>query len=293
MVQPVPNDIVEKQLDQRLVELENEVEADILCFVGPIQYTIDDFIRDAIEEIPDRKGKLSLVLETTGGYIEVAKRIVTVLRKHYGVVDFIVPNFAMSAGTVLVMSGNDILMDYYSILGPIDPQVESQRTHALVPALGYLEYYRRLIEKSRRGKLTTAELNYLVERFDPAELYRYEQARELSVALLVDWLTRYKFKNWKETETRHVKVTEAMKRRAAKGVATILNKSETWHSHSVGISREVLEKRVGLKTTDFGANEPLNRCIREYYKTLTGYMLVRNRQAVIHTRRRLHLLGGE
>jgi len=30
--------------------------------------------------------------------------------------------------------------------------------------------------------LTTAELNYLVERFDPAELYSFEQAREQSIA---------------------------------------------------------------------------------------------------------------
>src|SRR5579863_7668178 len=102
----------------------------------------------------------------------------------------------MSAGTVLVMSGDAIHMDYYSLLGPIDPQLERAGSADLVPALGYLVQFERLIEKSRKGKLTTAELTFLVEKFDPAELYSYEQARELSIALLKEWLVRYKFKNW-------------------------------------------------------------------------------------------------
>jgi hypothetical protein len=98
----------------------------------------------------------------------------------------------MSAGTVLVMSGDAIHMDYASVLGPIDPQV--QRGDQLVPALGHLEQYQRLIDKSGAGTLTTAELVYLVQNFDAAELYRYEQERELSIALLEEWLVNFKFK---------------------------------------------------------------------------------------------------
>ena len=40
--------------------------------------------------------------------------------------NFWCPIFAMSAGTILVMSGDDIYMDYYAVLGPIDPQVRNQ-----------------------------------------------------------------------------------------------------------------------------------------------------------------------
>jgi ClpP class serine protease len=95
----------------------------------------------------------------------------------------------MSAGTVLVMSGDTIHMDYASTLGPIDPQVRN-RAEQWVPALGYLEQYDRLVEKSKAGTLTTAELTYLLQNFDPAELYQYEQERELSIALLEEWLVR-------------------------------------------------------------------------------------------------------
>ena len=62
----------------------------------------------------------------------------------------------MSAGTVLAMSGDEILMDYHSCLGPIDPQLE--RDDHLVPALSYLAQYEHLIEKSMNGALSTAEL---------------------------------------------------------------------------------------------------------------------------------------
>lgn len=107
-------------------------------------------------------------------------------------------------------------MDYASVLGPIDPQLD--RGGVLVPALGYLEQCKRLIAKSAAGTLTTAELAYLVEKFDPAELYRYEQERELSIALLEDWLVKYKFKNWKVTETSKKPVTATMRKKRAKAI---------------------------------------------------------------------------
>lgn len=43
------------------------------------------------------------------------------------------------------------------VLGPIDPQVRNDRQW-YVPALGYLEQYERLVQKSADGTLTTAEL---------------------------------------------------------------------------------------------------------------------------------------
>jgi hypothetical protein len=82
----------------------------------------------------------------------------------------------MSAGTILVMSGDEILMDYHSCLGPIDPQVE--RDGRLIPALSYLSQYEDLIEKSQSGGLSTAEL-VLLQKLDLAELHQFELARDL------------------------------------------------------------------------------------------------------------------
>src|SRR3990172_8577741 len=141
--QPLPpignaNSIIEQQLDNCPRGLETELAADCLSFSGDIAYGADDLIRDAMEDRRGGRAKLAVVLETSGGYIEVAQRIAETLRKHYEQGEFIVPNYAMSAGTVLVMSGDAIYMDYYSILGPIDPQVQRPGGREMLPALGYL-----------------------------------------------------------------------------------------------------------------------------------------------------------
>lgn len=286
----VPERLIENQLHNHLAEIESLIGADAVTFIGPITYGADDLIRDEVEAITPKRGKLAVILETGGGYIEVAQRIADTLRHHYGHVEFIVPNFAMSAGTVLVMSGDAIYMDYYSTLGPIDPQVK--RGGSMVPALGYLEQYERLIKKAQNGTITTAEITYLIRHFDPAELYHYEQARELSISLLKEWLVRYKFKNWTKTEVRGKRVTPQMREQQAEKIANLLNNIQHWHSHSRGISLAVARRDLGLQIEDFGEMPELGGRIRAYYKLLQGYMMRRSHEVVLHRRDRYRAPGG-
>ena len=212
------NALIESKLNECTEALENKLNADVLAFSGDILKNADLFIREAIEWKKQKRPKhfkLAFFLETSGGFIEITQRIATILRRHYNRVEFFVPDAAMSAGTVLVMCGDAIHMDYYSVLGPIDPQLPKPNG-GYVPALGYLKKYAQLIEKANKGKLNTAELTYLCSKFDPAELYQYEHAQKLSVYLLEQWLTKYKFRNWKRTERRKKKVTLAMKKERAK-----------------------------------------------------------------------------
>lgn len=280
------NSFIEKQLDVYIDDLQKVIKSDVISFFGPIYHSIDDFIRDGIESIETKQPKIAVVLQTTGGFIEVAERIANLFRFHYNYVEFFIPNYAFSAGTVLVMSGDDIYMDYYSVLGPIDPQIEKSGTKELIPALGYLEKYEELIKKSQNGELTTAELAYLVQRFDPAELYSYEQAKILSETLLKEWLVKYKFKNWETTETQKITVTPEMKNQRASEIATMLSTTGEWHSHSRNISKEVLEEKVKLKIKDFKDIPDLKESIRFYYKLLIDYMMRRGHNAIVHTKGR-------
>ena len=105
------------------------------------------------------------MLTTGGGFIEVVRRMVDTLRHYYYEVGFIVPNYAYSAGTIFVMSGDAISMDYYSRLGPIDPQVPTVDGTTMVSALGYVERYNALIEKANegateRGRITSANRGF-------------------------------------------------------------------------------------------------------------------------------------
>src|SRR5690606_24230974 len=97
-----------------------------------------------------KRGTLVVLIETTGGYIEVVERIYEVFRKNYNKVNFVVPNYAYSAGTVLVLSGDEIYMDYYSVLGPIDPQIQNEEGK-VVPGLGYLAKFDELVNKINKS----------------------------------------------------------------------------------------------------------------------------------------------
>jgi Serine dehydrogenase proteinase len=275
--------VIEQQLDARSTALANAMGADVLSYIGALDVHTPDEIKEAVEAITPKRSKLVVVLETPGGYMDVAERVATILRHHYKEIDYVVPSFAMSAGTVLVMSGDEIHMDYASVLGPIDPQIP-MRDGRLVPALGYLVQYERLVEKSSKGTLTTAELTFLVENFNPAELYQYEQEVELSVVLLEDWLVRFKFKNWKTTITRKIKVTTKMRKDRAKEIAEALNNTDRWHTHSRGIPADVLRHDLKLQIADFGAFPQLRSAIHDYYRLLKDYLMRRGHYFfVVHT----------
>lgn len=264
------------------------MQADCIALWGPLINGVDDLIRIEIEELRKRskKNKLVVILTSGGGYAEVVQRIAETLRHHYMTVEFIVPNYAYSAGTILVMSGDAIHMDYYSRLGPIDPQVPT-KDGKQVPALGYLEKYKELIDKSKSPDgLSLAEIQLLVDGFNQAELYQYEQARDLSVALLREWLVKYKFKDWNKTEGHQTPVTQEMKKQRAEEIANELNNTKRWHTHGRGISRDVLEKDLKLKIDDLDAPAAtsLNKKIKEYYDLLADYMAKRSTSGVVHSR---------
>lgn len=290
MVTPISknaNEFIERQLDQYLRDLGNELESDMLSINGQLVFGVDDAIRKAIEELrqqPQSHSNLAVILTTAGGYIEVVQRIVYTLRHHYEVINFIVPNYAFSAGTVLVMSGNDIYMNYYSCLGPIDPQVETESGQRL-PALGYLIQWERLIEKANNGTLTMAEMGLMVNGFDQAALYKYAQERQLSIAFLEEWLVEYKFKNWKITETQQTKVTKSMRRARAKAIGEELNNTERWHTHGYGITMKVLRKDKNLKLLIYDFDDFPTWCdiITSYNNLFDDYMTRRTHKGVLHT----------
>lgn len=270
------NAIIEGLLDERMAAIENAMGGEAITLVSELNEFVVEQVKDAVEAMKGtrkvRRPQLTFIIETPGGYVAAVERLVRILRHHYRRIDFVVPSYAMSAGTVLVMAGDAIHMNYASVLGPIDPQVEVGGR--LVPALGYLEQYKRLIKKSAQGTLTTAELSYLVQRFDPGALYQYEHEAELSKALLEDWLARYKFKNWKKTQTRRLKVTPKMRKERAREIANRLSDTEHWHSHGRGIPMENL-RRQKLLIDDFEKDSQLGPAVFNYYSLFKDYSLRR------------------
>ena len=279
-------------LNVRLIALENEFKADVLTYFGQFEGGEEYFLK-IVEDLandPDKRDTIYILLTTAGGSVTVVERFVNILRHNYAEVNFVVPDYAYSAGTVFCMSGNNILMDYFSVLGPIDPQVVSKEGK-LVAALGYLDKINELISKAKVGKLTQAE--YLILKdFDLAELRRYEQARELTMDLLENWLVKYKFKNWVIHRTDPAKkgkpVSEEEKLDKAKEIAGHLSDNNKWKSHGRPINIASLME-LGLEIEDFGENSERRKAIRDYHDIVSNYvnnyLYIRNINSFIHTRK--------
>jgi len=280
------NVIVSEQLKNNATALENAMNAHVLTWWGPIQPPVERYIRQAVEHrirLGPKRRRLAMVLQTPGGYIETAERIANTLRNHYSWVAFLIPDMAMSAGTVLVMSGDEIWMTYFSILGPIDPQVERHDGRGLVPALGYLEKYEEMVDKSRKNTLTAAEGAYFVKNFDAAELFSYAQAKKQSIELLKKWLVQYKFKNWKRTKTRGIPVTPKMRRDRAEDIGMKLSDTKKWYSHSRGIPMEVLKRDLKLDIKDIEKDPKVRDTLENYWELLINYLETIGARGGLHT----------
>lgn len=273
-------------------------DADIVNIASPIIFGLDEHIRHEIEAVREfkifdhenpayrPKDRLVVLLTTPGGYIEVVERMVAVFRRHYETIEYVIPNHAFSAGTVLALSGDKIWMDYFSVLGPIDPQFVFENGERRA-GMGYLREYENLIQKINEADSpsdVTAEMTFLIEKFDPAKLFAIEQAIEHSKSLLIDWLPKHKFKDWSKTRGRGLEVGEDMKKARAENIAQILGDASYWHSHGRGISMSELESdEIGLIIDDFGSENDRNINIRQYYGLFDDFMVQTGWQASTHT----------
>mgnify|MGYP003299223849 CR=1 FL=1 len=269
-------------LNSKLASLEQYLNADVLVYNGPIGNLNDNFFLKLVEELasaPNHHKILYVMLTTTGGSATTVERYANIIRYHYSEVHFIVPDYAYSAGTIFCMSGDEIWMDYFSVLGPIDPQVPN-KDGKFVPALGYLDKINELIKKAQENKLTQAEF-LILKDFDLAELRGYEQAKELTISLLKKWLVNYKFKNWNTHSDRRA-VTPEEKEQRAEEIANKLGDNNVWKTHGRPIDIETL-KSLKLQITDY-SDKPEREAIRNYYKILRDFIARHNFPQFIHTR---------
>ena len=271
------------QLNEYLDTIENVLEADVLTIFSPISSGLENTVKYAVELFEDRRNRIAVILDTLGGIVEVVERIVQIIRHYYNEVDFLIPDRAMSAGTIFVMAGDRIFMGYFSCLGPIDPQIEKDGEY--VPALGYLNQYHRLCKKAEVGTLNTVEFE-LLSKLDLGELYQFEQAHELSRELLTDWLSTYKFKNWHTHSSTGEPVTDCEKKQRAKEIAAALSDNERWHSHGRMISRDTLisNSDLRLKIEQLENTPGLARSLDNYIGLLKDYVQREQFPAFIHTR---------
>ncbi len=204
-------------------------------------YIITDILRNT-----ESLSQIDIYLETPGGSGEAAEEIVNYLRSHFDDVSFVVSGEAKSAGTIMVLSGDEIFMTKTGSLGPIDAQMRIGRS--TVSAFDYMEWIDdKRKEAEDKGKLNPLDA-IMVAQISPGELKGVYYSLKFAEDLVVEWLKKYKFKNWNETETRKIPVTEEMKEQRAKEIVDELINHGKWRSHGRSIKIDDLES-IKLRIT--------------------------------------------
>lgn len=262
------------------------IDADIISYTGIIEDSLNTKFREFIEikkkDSENPKDILIIILETGGGSARAVEKMVNIVRYHYNELYFVIPDYAMSAGTIFSMAGDKIYMDYSSSLGPIDPQVQNDKGQ-WIPALGYIDKVNELIEKSKHNKMTDAEF-LVFQKLDLGTIRSYEQAKELSVDLLKKWLVNYKFKNWTNHRTSGGGVvTQQEKESLAEKIAEQLSDNKKWHSHGRYININAL-RELKLEIEDYSADDELREAIISYNNLLKEFVQRLQRIIFFHTK---------
>ncbi len=205
-------------------------------------YNIQDILRQGTFK------KIDVYIETPGGSGEAAEEIAKFLRKKFSEVNFVIAGESKSAGTILVLSGDNIYMTETGSLGPIDAQVRIGRS--VVSAHDYVEWVEeRRAEAQKTGKLNPFDA-LMVAQISPGELKGIQNSLDFAKDLVREWLEKYKFKNWKITKTRKQKVTPKMRKDRAYEVANMLCDHTFWRTHGRSLKIDDLKEVLVIEDLD-------------------------------------------
>lgn len=208
--------------------------------------------------------EVDIILETPGGSAEVAEDLVNMLRTKFLKVGMIIPGYSKSAGTIMAMSGDEILMEPSSALGPIDAQMiqNNKRFSAHAFLEGLKKIKEEVIEKNNLNRAYIP----ILQNISPADIQACENAQDFSKILVTQWLSKYKFKYW-DTHSSGAKVTSNEKEKRAEEIATTLCNHGKWLTHARSLTLKDL-REMRLQVTDYSEQEELCDAIRRYYTLL-------------------------
>ena len=226
---------------------------------------------EMIRNIPSDVKEIDIILITPGGSGECVAHYVTQLRNRFENIGFIIPFYAMSAGTMFCLSGDEVIMSENACIGPIDPQVPT-RDGRFVPAQSILALINdiqirgaKAIAEGKQPDWTDVQI---LRNLDPKEIGNAITASQFSIDLVKSYLKDYKFRTWTTHEKRGGCVTAEEKEIRAEKIAKDLCDNSLWKTHSRGISRELAHKVCKLKITHPESIEGLDAAIRRFWALL-------------------------
>jgi len=174
----------------------------LICYVSGVnaQLDRDDIIGfiDLLHNI-SQGSDLDLMLHTGGGDFNAADKLISLVRRKVGngTLRIIIPDYAKSAGTLMCLGADQLLMSDPSELGPIDPQIvlgDGDGNRIRYSVLSYIDAYQ---EHSDRLKADPSNIpsQLMINKFDPMRLKQFEAFKERVRKIAEDTLKRGMFRN--------------------------------------------------------------------------------------------------
>lgn len=178
---------------------------------------------------------LDLIVHTPGGTPEVVEQIVHYLREKFEDLRVIVPQSAMSGGTLLCCAADQVVMGHHSSLGPTDPQlrVPSISGEQWTAAHSIIELFEEVREKLENDD-ATAHYEPVLQHYHPGLLNKAREAVAMSESLAKEFAEKYMFSNEDDAEQKATELGE------------YLSKRENFKSHNRRISRERIQNETEM-----------------------------------------------
>ena len=172
---------------------------------------------------------LDLILHTPGGDIAAAESIVEYLVEMFdGDIRAIVPQIAMSAGTMIACACKEIVMGLHSSLGPIDPQFGG------IPASGIIDEFNRALVEIKENPESILLWREIISKYHPTFIGECEKAISWANEMVTKFLEN------------NMLASDELPHDTAKRIVEHLSKPETVKSHSRHIGVAECES-IGLK----------------------------------------------
>lgn len=188
----------------------------------------------------DRSIGLDLILHTPGGESAATESLVDYLREMFGDnIRAIVPQLALSAGTMIACACKSILMGKQSSLGPIDPQLNG------IPAHGIIEEFNQAFEECKANKIKIPLWQPIIAKYTPTLIGEAQKAISWSEEMVKEWLITGMFS---EIKDKGIKVDKVIKELGDHA----LTKSHNRHLSAskckeIGLKIEMLENKQELQ----------------------------------------------
>lgn len=232
--------------------------------------SIDDMDKNgfmnAIEGMDCSKG-LDLILHTPGGSVTAAESIVYYLRKKFSDdIRTIIPQMAMSAGTMIACGTKEIIMGHQSCIGPFDPSVRN------VSAFAVFDEFNRASEDIKENPHNIPLWQQMISKYPPAFLEECEKAIELATTIVPKWLKENMLSRLPEDE----------KETISKRIIDNLNNPGETKEHSRHVHFDKASE-LGLVVTQLENNQELQERVLTLHHAYMATLLMTNTAKLIES----------